>query len=100
MVSLHDRWQVFRGGSTEQCDLLYTVKRSSMLQFKTKLDVFLSHNKEEKRCDFRVKGSWLERSCVVYAGESDAIVAQVNISLSPRFMYCLTLNTKNRTKLL
>lgn len=92
MVSLHDRWQVFRGGSTEQRDLLYTVKRSSMLQFKTKLDVFLSHNKDEKRCDFRVKGSWFERSCVVYAGESDAIVAQVNITLSPRFMYCLTLN--------
>nr|VDC78182.1 unnamed protein product [Brassica rapa] len=78
MVSLHDRWQVFRGGSTEQRDLLYTVKRSSMLQFKTKLDVFLSHNKDEKRCDFRVKGSWFERSCVVYAGESDAIVAQMH----------------------
>lgn len=99
MMSLHDRWQVFRGESTEQRDLLYTVKRSSMLQFKTKLDVFLSHNKEENRCDFRVKGSWLERSCVVYAGESDAIVAQVN-SLSPksicelvvfpRFMNCLS----------
>ncbi|AED90386.1 LURP-one-like protein (DUF567) [Arabidopsis thaliana] len=77
MVSMHDRWQVFRGGSTDQRDLLYTVKRSSMLQLKTKLDVFLGHNKDEKRCDFRVKGSWLERSCVVYAGESDAIVAQV-----------------------
>ncbi|ESQ40037.1 hypothetical protein EUTSA_v10014621mg [Eutrema salsugineum] len=79
MVSMHDRWQVYRGGSTEQRDLLYTVKRSSMLQLKTKLDVFLSHNKEEKRCDFRVKGSWLERSCVVYAGDSDAaIVAQMH----------------------
>ncbi|EFH41907.1 predicted protein, partial [Arabidopsis lyrata subsp. lyrata] len=70
------RWQVFRGGSTEQRDLLYTVKRASMLQLKTKLDVFLGHNKDEKRCDFRVKGSWLEHSCVVFAGESDAIVAQ------------------------
>ncbi|CAL9242628.1 unnamed protein product [Arabidopsis halleri] len=69
MVSMHDRWQVFRGGNTEQRDLLYTVKRASMLQLKTKLDVFLGHNKDEKRCDFRVKGSWLERSCVVYAGE-------------------------------
>ncbi|XP_010490512.1 PREDICTED: protein LURP-one-related 15 [Camelina sativa] len=78
MVSMHDRWQVFRGGSTEQRDLLYTVKRSSMLQLKTKLDVFLGHNKDEKRCDYRVKGSWLERSCVVYAGESDAIVAQMH----------------------
>ncbi|CAH8278878.1 unnamed protein product [Arabidopsis lyrata] len=75
---MHDRWQVFRGGSTEQRDLLYTVKGASMLQLKTKLDVFLGHNKDEKRCDFRVKGSWLEHSCVVYAGESDAIVAQMH----------------------
>ncbi|XP_010553137.1 PREDICTED: protein LURP-one-related 15 [Tarenaya hassleriana] len=78
IMSMHDRWQVFRGGSTEARDLLYTVKRSSMLQFKTKLDVFLSHNKDEKRCDFRVKGSWFERSCVVYAGDSDSIVAQMH----------------------
>ncbi|XP_010428507.1 PREDICTED: protein LURP-one-related 15-like [Camelina sativa] len=78
MVSMHDRWQVFRGGSTEPGDLLYTVKRSHMLQLKAKLDVFLAHNTEEKRCDFRVKGTWHERSCVVYAGESDTIVAQMH----------------------
>ncbi|KAL1191998.1 Protein LURP-one-related 15 [Cardamine amara subsp. amara] len=78
IMSMHSRWQVFRGGSTEQRDLLYTVKKTSMIQFKTKLDVFLSHNEEEERCDFRVKGNWSESSCVVYAGESDAIVAQMD----------------------
>ncbi|CAH2053826.1 unnamed protein product [Thlaspi arvense] len=77
IVSLHQRWRVFRGVSKEQKDLLYTVKRSSLLQFKTKLDVFLSHNKEEKICDFRVKGSWSESSCVIYVGESDTIVAEM-----------------------
>ncbi|ESQ38273.1 hypothetical protein EUTSA_v10028998mg [Eutrema salsugineum] len=88
-MSLHSRWQVFRGESTEQCDLLYTVKKSSLVQVKVKLDVFMSHNKEEKRCDFRVKGGSYKRSCVVYAGESDAIVAQVepegkiNYSVTP-----------------
>lgn len=44
---------------------------------KPKLDVFLAQNKEMKVCDFHVKGSWIDRSCVVYAGKSDAIVAQV-----------------------
>ncbi|EOA33449.1 hypothetical protein CARUB_v10020946mg [Capsella rubella] len=78
IVSMHDRWQVFRGGSTAPGDLLYTVKRSSMIQLRAKLDVFLAHNKEERKCDFRVKGTWSERSCVVYAGESDAIVAQMH----------------------
>lgn len=44
---------------------------------KPKLDIFLAQNKEMKICDFHVKGSWIDRSCVVYAGKSDAIVAQV-----------------------
>ncbi|KFK24672.1 hypothetical protein AALP_AA8G010000 [Arabis alpina] len=78
IMSMHQSWQVFRGGSTDQRDLLYTVKRSSMLQLKTKLDVFLSHNIEENTCDFRVKGSWSERSCIVYAGETDTIIAQMH----------------------
>ncbi|AAF23190.1 hypothetical protein [Arabidopsis thaliana] len=43
-----------------------------------KLDIFLAHNKEMKICDFHVKGSWIDRSCVVYAGKSDAIVAQMH----------------------
>ncbi|CAH8391060.1 unnamed protein product [Eruca vesicaria subsp. sativa] len=67
-MTLHNRWQIFKGGSTEERDMLYTVKRSSMLQRTTKLDVFLGHSNEEKTCDFKVKGTnWLERSCVAYA---------------------------------
>ncbi|XVF65894.1 hypothetical protein PTKIN_Ptkin09bG0287500 [Pterospermum kingtungense] len=77
LMTAHDRWQVFRGESTEPSDLLFSAKRSSMFQLKTKLDVFLANNTSEEVCDFKVKGSWLERSCVVYAGESSTIVAQV-----------------------
>ncbi|KAK3227447.1 hypothetical protein Dsin_007309 [Dipteronia sinensis] len=78
IMSAHDRWQVFRGESTDSKDLIFTAKRSSMIQFKTKLDVFLANNTKEDVCDFKVKGSWFERSCVVYAGESDTIVAQMH----------------------
>ncbi|KAK2647481.1 hypothetical protein Ddye_014970 [Dipteronia dyeriana] len=78
IVSAHDRWQVFRGESTDSKDLIFTAKRSSMFQLKTKLDVFLANNTKEDVCDFKVKGSWFERSCVVYAGESDTIVAQMH----------------------
>ena len=76
-MSAHDRWQVFRGESTEPSDLIFTAKRSSMFQWKTKLDVFLANNTKENVCDFKVKGSWSERSCVIYAGESSTIVAQM-----------------------
>ncbi|KAG5088984.1 hypothetical protein GLYMA_01G129100v4 [Glycine max] len=78
LMTAHDRWEVFRGGSTEPKDLIFSVKRSSFFQLKTKLDVFLANNTKEEVCDFKVKGSWFERSCVVYAGESLNIVAQMH----------------------
>ncbi|CAN8269442.1 unnamed protein product [Cochlearia groenlandica] len=78
-VSLHDRWQVYKGKSTSKRDLVYTLKRSSMIQLiKPKLYVFLANNKEKKICDFHVKGSWIDRSCVIYAGKSDTIVAKMH----------------------
>lgn len=80
-MTTHDRWEVFRGESTEPKDLIFSVKRSSIFQLKTKLDVFLANNTKEEVCDFKVKGSWFERSCVVYAGESLTIVAQVSLLL-------------------
>ncbi|KAK7390257.1 hypothetical protein VNO78_25556 [Psophocarpus tetragonolobus] len=77
-TTTHDRWQVFRGESMEQKDLIFSVKRSFLFQLKTKLDVFLANNTKEEVCDFKVKGSWFERSCVVFAGESLTIVAQMH----------------------
>ncbi|KAK8283450.1 hypothetical protein V6Z11_D08G092900 [Gossypium hirsutum] len=64
------------GESTEEKDLIFTVKRSSMIQLKTKLHVFLATNPKENVCDFKVEGSWLERSCIIYSGESNTILAQ------------------------
>nr|ACU16131.1 unknown [Glycine max] len=78
IMSAHDQWQVFRGESTELKDLIFSVKKSSVFQLKTKLDVFLANNTKEEVCDFKVKGSWFERSCVVYAGESLTIAAQMH----------------------
>ncbi|KAK3219888.1 hypothetical protein Dsin_013858 [Dipteronia sinensis] len=41
--SLHDRWQVFRGEGKDFKDLIFNAKRSSMLQLKTELVVFLAN---------------------------------------------------------
>ncbi|KAL5714551.1 hypothetical protein ACHQM5_016495 [Ranunculus cassubicifolius] len=78
ILSAHRRWEVYRGDSSSDKDLLFTVRKSSMVQFKTHLDVFLASNTRESVCDFKIKGSWLERSCVVYLGESSNIVAQMH----------------------
>ncbi|KAI9153330.1 hypothetical protein LWI28_009679 [Acer negundo] len=76
--TMHNRWHAFKGKSTDSKDLLFTVKKSSLIQFKTKLDVFLANNTKEEVIDFQVKGSWSEYSCCIYLGESSTIVAQMH----------------------
>lgn len=78
IMSAHDRWQVFRGESVEPNNLVFTVKRSSIIQLKTKLHVFLANNTTENVCDYKIEGSWSERSCLIYAGDSSTVVAQMH----------------------
>ncbi|GAV80854.1 Tub_2 domain-containing protein [Cephalotus follicularis] len=73
ILTAHRRWEVFRGDSNYSKDLLFSVKKSSLIQFKTELDIFLAANKKENVCDFKVKGSWLERACTIYQGDSVVI---------------------------
>ncbi|CAA0830579.1 Protein LURP-one-related 15 [Striga hermonthica] len=84
IFSAHGRWQVFRGESTKPNDLLFSVKRSSILQMKTKLHVFLASNTAEELCDFKIESSWFERSCVVYSRNSNNIIAQMKKNCNAR----------------
>ncbi|OMO50980.1 hypothetical protein CCACVL1_30094 [Corchorus capsularis] len=77
LMSARDRWQVFRGDSTDSRDLIFSA-RTSMFHLKTKLDVFFANNTKEEVCDFKVKGSWSKKSCVIYAGETSTVVAQMH----------------------
>ncbi|XP_058737121.1 protein LURP-one-related 15-like [Vicia villosa] len=76
ITSMHNCWKAFRGESTKSKDLIFTLKKSSVFQFKTKLDVFLAGKSKEDVCDFKVKGS--ENSCKVYVGESNNVVAKMH----------------------
>jgi LURP-one-related len=76
-MSMHHRWKVFRGDSDNDGDLLFTVKKSQMFQQKTELVVFLAGNMAEQSCDFKVKASWLERSCTFFLGDGTTIIAHV-----------------------
>ena len=69
---------MFRGDSTNASDLLFTVKRSTLMQLRTELDVFLAGNTAQQACDFRMKGSYFDRNCVFYLGNSDVMIAQVS----------------------
>ncbi|KAG5550713.1 hypothetical protein RHGRI_015613 [Rhododendron griersonianum] len=78
ILTAHRRWRVYRGGSKDKKDLLFSVKKSSLFQCKRKLDVFLAANTKEDFCDFKIKGSWSERSCTIYLGDTSTIIAQMH----------------------
>ncbi|XP_011016802.1 PREDICTED: protein LURP-one-related 15-like, partial [Populus euphratica] len=60
-MTMHGRWEAFRGKSKEKNDLLFTAKKSKLFQFKTELDIFLGNNKGEVP-DFKVKEGY-SKSC-------------------------------------
>ncbi|KAH7667526.1 LURP-one-related protein [Dioscorea alata] len=75
--SLHERWEVFRGDSTNKKDLLFRVKRSSALKIHPKLEVFLADNTKEEECDFKIKGKYRKRSIMIYKGNKSTVLAQM-----------------------
>ncbi|CAL5089469.1 unnamed protein product [Urochloa decumbens] len=77
VFSMHNRWEVFRGDSTNASDLLFTVKKAAVLQLRTEVDVFLAGNTAQQACDFKIRGSYFERSCAFYLGYSNTMVAQI-----------------------
>ncbi|CAN1123021.1 Protein LURP-one-related 15, partial [Linum perenne] len=90
MMTAHRRWKLYRGDSNckeenDDDDLLFSVRESSMLQSKNKLDVFLAGNAEEKVPDFRVEGRFGRGSCDVYLGKTDKIIAQLAFQVESGF---------------
>ncbi|KAB5561770.1 hypothetical protein DKX38_006727 [Salix brachista] len=82
IMTMHGSWEAFRGESNEEKDLLFTIKKSKLIQFKTELDVFLANNKGEVP-DFKVKGGYSECSYSVLLGDTNTVLAQMHGKHSP-----------------
>ncbi|EYU41982.1 hypothetical protein ABFS82_10G007700 [Erythranthe guttata] len=78
LMSARRRWEAFRGDSTDERDILFSVRKSSFFQINTNLDVFMASNTSEDVCDFRIEGNLFESKCVIYAGNSNNIIAQMH----------------------
>ncbi|KAG5248307.1 protein LURP-one-related [Salix suchowensis] len=83
IMTMHGSWEAFRGESNEEKDLLFTIKKSKLIQFKTELDVFLANNKGEVP-DFKVKGGYSECSYSVLLGDTSTVIAQMHGKHSPK----------------
>ncbi|KAI3474262.1 hypothetical protein Pfo_029050 [Paulownia fortunei] len=73
LLSIHGRHVLLNSESNPIVTFTKKYQKSSLVQFKIELDVFLAGNKEEHSWDFKVVGSWLERSCVIYNKDSTPI---------------------------
>ncbi|PUZ69091.1 hypothetical protein GQ55_2G080800 [Panicum hallii var. hallii] len=79
VISMHNRWEVYRGDSTKSSDLLFTVKKSSIIQpFKTEMYIYLASNTSHEVCDFKMNGSFNERACSFYLGNTNTLIAQMH----------------------
>ncbi|KAI3742771.1 hypothetical protein L1987_60466 [Smallanthus sonchifolius] len=76
--SIHRRWQAFRRDSTSAKDLIFSTKKTSLIQRVTELSVFLSDNKKEIVGDYKVVGDWKKRSCTVYSYDGSTILAEMH----------------------
>ncbi|MED6156518.1 hypothetical protein PIB30_014913 [Stylosanthes scabra] len=81
IISMHDRWRVFKGDSTNSSDLVFSVKRSTFLVPQKKnidLNVYLaSNNSKESVWDFKVSAGAQKKSCDICANGSSTLLAKM-----------------------
>ena len=75
LLSFHDRWEVAVGDDFDDDHIIFTVKKSSVLQFKTHLNVYLKGNDNDDEPDFEVKGNFFERHAEILY--KDQLVAEI-----------------------
>ena len=84
MLTFHERWKAFWGDSTDERNLLFTVKKFHAFSIRKK-EVFLATNKQENVCDYSIEGGFSQEDCTIYKGDSSEIIALVltrSLSLS------------------
>ncbi|XP_015170044.1 protein LURP-one-related 10-like [Solanum tuberosum] len=77
-LTWHGRWQTFKGDSTDEKDLIFSAKNSSIFQFTRNLDIFLANNISEQVCDFKMKSSYMDSNCDIFVGQSSTLIAQMD----------------------
>ncbi|KAD3067603.1 hypothetical protein R6Q59_018366 [Mikania micrantha] len=77
-MSAHDRWNVYRGESNNDQEIIFSIVSNHMVSIKTHLKVFLA-NKTSGRddCDFTIKGKWSKKNCKIYMGDSSTVIAHM-----------------------
>ncbi|KAJ6982860.1 protein LURP-one-related 14-like [Populus alba x Populus x berolinensis] len=79
VLTLWHKWKAHAGESTDDSNVLFTVKQSHPLQIKKAINVFLTANSKKKEPDFHISGSYTSLSFKVYQGRR--LIAEHNFTL-------------------
>ncbi|KAK1418936.1 hypothetical protein QVD17_28089 [Tagetes erecta] len=79
-MSMHSRWNVYKGESHADSDILFSTKSEHVIHFKTNVCVMLANKTGvvNDHCDLRIKGSWSMGNCTIYMGDSSTVIAQMH----------------------
>ncbi|KAL4572573.1 hypothetical protein LXL04_019353 [Taraxacum kok-saghyz] len=77
IMSLHHRWDVFKGDSKSKSDMIFSTKAPDIFCSKS-IHVLLANKASNKDvCDYKIKGRWSERDCTISMGDTSITIAQV-----------------------
>ncbi|BBN12346.1 hypothetical protein MPTK1_5g19330 [Marchantia polymorpha subsp. ruderalis] len=84
-VTLHDRWEAYRGDDSHDSNLLFIMKKSSIYQMKPSFDIYLSANTALTRPDFTLKGDFYQHSYTVFFHHTPIAEASKKINVQSVF---------------
>lgn len=95
IITARRRWEIFKGDSADHKDLLFSVRKSSIMQLfgtGTGLEVFMARNTTEHSCDYKVKGSYFQKSCTIYSRANTVIAQVITLIYVYIYIYCFSTN--------
>jgi len=80
LITLHDTWEILTGDGNH---VLATCKKSSLVQFRTAMDVMLASSTTGKHNpDYQVKGDFFDRNLTVFRGAEPAALVTRQITFT------------------
>ncbi|KAL3698907.1 hypothetical protein R1sor_012983 [Riccia sorocarpa] len=80
-ITLHDRWEAYRGEESNDSHLLFVMKKSSVYQIKPSFDIFLSANTAMSKPDFTLKGNFLQHDYTIFFHHTPVAEASRKVNL-------------------
>ncbi|KAM0069598.1 putative tubby-like protein [Helianthus debilis subsp. tardiflorus] len=80
-LTMHKRWEAFRGESNASSNMIFSTKTENLVQFKTRTVSVMLANKSSSNddCDLKIEGRWKKKNYTI--GDSSKTIAQVSLLL-------------------